>query len=99
MWDVWHVVGGFWLIEKTDETGTTWESDEVSRFRDRSVRERAVEAIMRARRTDEQAISDLQEAQAEWDKCRGKGGSYGCPCMKKGCTRVNRTGLSGDLGS
>ncbi len=88
MWDAWHVVGGYWLMDRSDETGVVWKNDEVGRFRNRRVRERAAEVVMRARRVDEQAIADLREAKTEWDKCRGRGGSYGCPCMEKGCTRV-----------
>jgi len=91
MWDVWQVVGGYWRGAKAGdaEFRMRWDNDEeVRRFRDRAVRERAVEVIRRARRTDEQALAELREAKADWDRCRGKGSSHPCPCMDKPCTRV-----------
>jgi hypothetical protein len=91
MWDVWQVVGGYWRgIKPGDaEYRVRWDNDEeIRRFRDRAVRERAVEVIRRARRTDEQAIAELREAKADWDRCRGHGSAHPCPCMDKPCTRV-----------
>jgi hypothetical protein len=91
MWDVWQVVGGYWRgIKPGDaEYRVRWDNDEeVRRFRDRVVRERAVEVIRRAKQTDEQAIAALREAKAEWDRCRGHGSAHPCPCMDKPCTRV-----------
>lgn len=81
MWDVWHVVGAYW---KSMAPG----DEEVRRFKDRAVRERAAEIIRRARRTDEQAIAELREAKEEWDRCRGRGSTHPCPCFDKPCTRV-----------
>ncbi len=91
MWDVWQVVGGYWRGAKAgdDEYRVRWDNDEeVRRFRDHVVRERAVAVIRRARRMDEQAIAELREAKADWDRCRGKGSAHPCPCMDKPCTRV-----------
>jgi hypothetical protein len=91
MWDVWQVVGGFWrgFTPGDAEYRARWENDEeVRRFRDRAVRERAAEVIRRARRTDERALAELREAKAEWDRCRGQGRAHPCPCMDKACTRV-----------
>jgi hypothetical protein len=91
MWDVWQVVGGYWRGVKSGdaEYRIRWDNDEeIRRFRDRAVRERAVEVIRRAKRTDEQAIAALREAKADWDRCRGHGCAHPCPCMDKPCTRV-----------
>jgi hypothetical protein len=91
MWDVWHVVGAYWRGCKPgdSEYKARWDNaEEVGRFRDRAVRERAVEVIRRARRTDEQSLAELREAKTEWDMCRGRGSTYRCPCMDKSCTRV-----------
>jgi hypothetical protein len=91
MWDVWHVVGGYWKGAKAGdaEYRMRWDNDEeVRRFRDRAVREQAVQVIRRARRTDKQALAELREAKDDWDRCRGKGSSHRCPCMDKPCTRV-----------
>jgi len=91
MWDAWQVVGGYWRgIKPGDaEYHVRWENDEeIRRFRDRAVRERAAEVIRRARRIDEQAIAELGEAKADWDKCRGRGCAHPCPCLEEPCTRV-----------
>jgi hypothetical protein len=89
MWDVWHVVGGYRKGVNITESGISIDDpEEITRFRDRGVRERAVEVIQRARQTDETAIAEMAEAKMEWDKCRGRGGPFHCPCMNKGCTRV-----------
>jgi hypothetical protein len=91
MWDVWQVVGGYWRGFKPGDAEyyARWDNaEEVRRFRERAVRERAVEVIRRAKRIDEQAIAELREAKADWDKCRGRGFSHPCPCWDKPCTRV-----------
>ncbi len=91
MWDVWQVVGGYWRGIKTGdaEHGLTWENpEELRRFRERGVRERAAKVIRRARQVDAQAIEDLQTAKEEWERCRGHGKEYACPCWEKRCTRV-----------
>jgi len=91
MWDVWQVVGGYWRGYRPGdaEYRARWENDEeIRQFRDRAVRERAVEVVRRARRTDEQALAELREAKADWDRCRGQGCSHPCPCMDKPCTRM-----------
>ena len=91
MWDVWQVIGGYWRgIEAGDtEYRQQWANhEEISRFRDRAVRERAAAVIRRAKRTDEQAIEELREAKADWDRCRGQGAAHPCPCRDVPCTRV-----------
>jgi hypothetical protein len=91
MWDAWQVVGGYWRGAKPGdaEYRVRWDNDEeIRRFRDRAVRERAAEVIRRARRTDEQALAELREARADWDKCRGQGSTHPCPCWDNPCTRV-----------
>jgi hypothetical protein len=91
MWDVWQVVGGYWRGAKQGdaEYRVRWDNaGEVRRFRDRAVRERAVEVIRRARRTDEQAIVELRQAKADWDRCRGQGSAHPCPCFGEPCTRA-----------
>jgi hypothetical protein len=91
MWDVWQVVGGYWRGAKPGgaEYRIRWDNEEeIRRFRDRAIRERAAEVIRRARRTDEQAIAELREAKADWDKCRGQGFAHPCPCLDRPCTRV-----------
>lgn len=93
MWDLWQVVGGYWRGAGTGAGPyrQAWSGPaEVQRFREREVRERAVAVIRRARRIDAQALDLLREAQAEWDRCRGQGGSHPCPCWDAPCTRVGR---------
>ena len=89
MWDVWHVVGGYWKgVNVTDSGISVDDPEEIARFRDRGVRERAAEVIRVARHQDDVSMADMTMAKAEWDACRGRGGSWACPCMNKGCTRV-----------
>ena len=92
MWDAWQVAGGYWRGAKDGEGEhrVIWDSpEEIGRFRDRAVRERAVEVIRRARRIDEQSMRDLQDARDDWARCRGQGSSYACPCWgTAGCARV-----------
>jgi len=91
MWDVWQVVGGYWRGVKAGnaEHRLYWENDEeLRRFRDRTVREKAAKVISRARQVDAQAIQDLQEAKEEWEKCLGRGKEHPCPCWDKPCARV-----------
>lgn len=91
MWDAWQVVGGYWRGAKPGdaEFHVRWDNDEeIRRFRDRAVRERAVDVIRRARRTDEQALAELRDAKADWDRCRGHGASHPCPCWGSPCSRV-----------
>ena len=84
-------LSGYWRGAKPGDAEYRIRRDndeEVRRFRDRAVRERAVEVIRRARRTDEQSIAKLREAKADWDRCRGQGSAHPCPCWDKPCTRV-----------
>ncbi len=96
MWDVWHVVGlgkGFLKGLKVRQDATPpylyWDDEEdIARFKDRAIRERIAGIINRARQVDEQAIQDLGIAKDEWERCRGLGNDYPCPCLDKPCTRV-----------
>jgi hypothetical protein len=92
MWDVWQAVGGYWRGAKDGDAvhRIRWEgAEELVRFRDRSVRERAVEAIRRARRTDEESLRDLATAQDDWERCISHGTTRPCPCWgQKVCSRV-----------
>ena len=96
MWDVWHVIGlgkGFLKGLKVRQDASPpylyWDDDEdILLFKDRAVRERIARIINKARQVDEQAIQDLSIAKEEWEKCRGHGNDYPCPCMDKPCTRV-----------
>ena len=91
MWDAWQAVGGYWRGVKSanGESGPCWENpEEIRRFRDRAVRERAAQVVRRARQVDAQAIQDLQEAKAEWDRCLGHGNGHRCPCWDTPCARV-----------
>jgi len=96
MWDVWRVVGlkgGFLKGLKVRQDASPpylyWNNDEdILQFKDRTVRERIVRIINRAREVDAQAIQDLRVAKEEWEKCRGHGNDYPCYCSDKPCTRV-----------
>ncbi|MBM3240179.1 hypothetical protein FJZ31_28170 [Candidatus Poribacteria bacterium] len=96
MWDVWHVIGlgkGFLKGLKVREDSLPpylfWDDDEDIRlFKDRAVREKIARIINRARQVDVQAIQDLSIAKEEWEKCRGRGNDFPCPCLGKSCTRV-----------
>jgi hypothetical protein len=91
MWDVWHVVGGYWKGVRAGDREYPWvfdNPDELRRFRDRGVRERAAAVVRRARQVDAQAIADLATAKDEWDRCRGHGNEHPCPCWDKPCSRA-----------
>jgi hypothetical protein len=91
MWDVWQVVGGYWRGVKRVDAGyrVYWDNDEeVRRFRDRAVRERAAQVVRRARQVDVQSLEDLQQALEEWDHCLGRGNNHPCPCMGRPCVRM-----------
>jgi len=96
MWDIWHVIGlskGFLKGLKVREDASSpylyWDDDEdIRQFKDRAVRENIARIINRARQVDEQAIQDLSIAKEEWERCRGRGNGYPCPCLDKPCTRV-----------
>jgi hypothetical protein len=91
MWDVWQAVGGYWRMQPGDsQRRAGWEgSEELARFRDRSVRERAVAAIRRARKTDEESLRDLADAKDDWERCISHGTAHPCPCMgPTPCARV-----------
>ncbi len=91
MWDAWHVVGGYWKGIKTGDAEylVYWENnEELRRFRQRAVRERAAQVVRRARQVDAQAIQDLGEAKEEWDRCLGRGKDHPCPCWDQPCARV-----------
>jgi hypothetical protein len=89
---VWQAVGGFWRgVEKGDaEYQLRWTGEEeLVRFRDRAVRERAAKAIRRARLIDSQSVRDLAEAYDDWERCIGHGCAQPCPCWgSTGCARV-----------
>jgi hypothetical protein len=91
MWDVWQVAGAYWrgIPPGDGEPGLRWENTEDLRlFRERSVRERAVRVVRRARQADAQALQDLAEAKEEWDHCLGRGKDHPCPCWDTRCIRV-----------
>ena len=92
MWDVWQAVGGFWRgVEQSDEPPFhRWAgAEELARFRDRSVRDRAAAVIRRARRTDEESLRDMAEARDDWERCVGHGSAHPCPCWGDSvCARV-----------
>jgi hypothetical protein len=96
MWDVWRVIGlrgGFLKGLKINQDASSpyiyWDDNEdIAQFKDRAVRERIAKIINRARQVDAQAMQDLLTAKEEWEKCRGRGNDYPCPCLDKPCTRV-----------
>jgi hypothetical protein len=91
MWDAWQVAGGYWRGIKAlePEYRVCWENDEeLRRFRQPSVREKAAQVVRRTRQVDSQAIQDLTEAKDEWDRCLGRGKDHPCPCWEKPCVRV-----------
>jgi hypothetical protein len=88
MWDAWQIVGGYWRAAGSEGHRRWAGTDEVRRFRDRKERERAAAVVRRARDVDAQALADLQAAKEEWDRCRGQGGDYPCPCWSRPCARV-----------
>ena len=92
MWDAWQAVGGYWRGAKDGdaEHRVRWEGpEELERFRDRAVRERAAAVIQRARKVDAQAIHALEEAKDDWERCIGHGSDHPCPCWGSTvCARV-----------
>jgi len=89
MWDAWQAVGGYWR-RSTDEGRLRWEgTEELARFRDPRVRERAAKVIRRARKIDSESVRDLEEARDDWRGCIGHGTAHPCPCWGLNvCARV-----------
>jgi len=91
MWDAWQAVGGYWRAPpRADGPGLAWEgTEDLTRFRDRSVRERAAGVIRRAKRVDSESIEFLREARDDWERCLGHGCTHPCPCWGSTvCARV-----------